>query len=84
MYAARTRGSKKAVAVHTWIAIKRKGADQYQIAQIFGWYESLGLGIEFDTQFQENVAQVTPEMAQKVAGDYLIEPYISIVGSVKL
>ncbi|MGK7916761.1 MAG: M16 family metallopeptidase [Prochloraceae cyanobacterium] len=55
-----------------------------EIAQLFGWYESLGLGIEFDTQFQENVAQVTPEMAQKVAGDYLIEPYISIVGSVKL
>ena len=55
-----------------------------EIAQLFGWYESLGLGIEFDTQFQENVVQVTPEMAQKVAGDYLIEPYISIVGSVKL
>ncbi len=55
-----------------------------EIAQLFGWYESLGLGIEFDTQFQENVAQVTPEMAQKVASDYLMEPYISIVGSGKL
>ena len=37
VYAARTRGSKKALAVHTWIATKRKNADQYMISQIFGW-----------------------------------------------
>lgn len=37
VYAARTRGNKKALAVHTWIATKRKGADQYIISQIFGW-----------------------------------------------
>jgi len=37
VYAARTRGSKKALAVHTWIATKRKGADQYIITQVFGW-----------------------------------------------
>lgn len=37
VYAARTRGSKKALAVHTWIATKRRGADQYIISQIFGW-----------------------------------------------
>lgn len=37
VYAARTRGTKKALAVHTWIATKRKGADQYMITQIFGW-----------------------------------------------
>lgn len=37
VYAARTRGSKKALAVHTWIATKRKGANQYIISQIFGW-----------------------------------------------
>ena len=37
VYAARTRGSKKAFAVHTWIATKRKGDDQYIITQIFGW-----------------------------------------------
>ena len=51
-----------------------------EIAQVFGWYESLGLGIEFDSQFQETVAQVTPQMAQKVARRYLMEPYISLVG----
>ena len=37
VYAARTRGVKKALAVHTWIATKRKGADKYIISQIFGW-----------------------------------------------
>ena len=37
VYAARTRGTKKALAVHTWIATKRRGADQYIISQIFGW-----------------------------------------------
>lgn len=37
VYAARTRGTKKALAVHTWIATKRKGADQYIIAQVLGW-----------------------------------------------
>jgi len=37
VYAARTRGNKKALAVHTWIATKRTGADHYMISQIFGW-----------------------------------------------
>jgi len=37
VYGARTRGSKKALAVHTWIATKRKGASQYIISQVFGW-----------------------------------------------
>ena len=37
VYAARTRGTKKALAVHTWIATKRTGADAYMISQIFGW-----------------------------------------------
>ena len=37
VYAARTRGSKKVVAVHSWIATKRRGAATYIISQIFGW-----------------------------------------------
>jgi hypothetical protein len=37
VYAARTRGTKKALAVHSWIATKRSGADHYIISQIFGW-----------------------------------------------
>lgn len=51
-----------------------------QIAQIFGWYETLGLGIEFDTQFQQGVAAVTADHLQQAACRYLLEPYISLVG----
>ncbi|WP_293089329.1 pitrilysin family protein [Okeania sp. SIO3B5] len=52
-----------------------------QIAQILGWYEVLGLGMEFDAKFQENLTMVTATEAQEVASKYFIEPYISIVGS---
>ncbi|GAB4134933.1 MAG: pitrilysin family protein [Cyanobacteria bacterium J069] len=51
-----------------------------QIAQIYGWYETLGLGIDFDTQFQAAIAQITPEAAQVVAQRYFTEPYVSLVG----
>lgn len=51
-----------------------------QIAQVFGWYETLGLGISFDTQFQQEVAAVTAAMAQEAASRYLLEPYVSLVG----
>lgn len=51
-----------------------------QIAQVFGWYEILGLGIEFDTTFAETVAAVTAEAALDVARRNFIEPYISLVG----
>ncbi|MEQ8687965.1 MAG: DUF3750 domain-containing protein [Imperialibacter sp.] len=37
VYAARTWGAKKVLAVHTWIATKGKGADHYQVSQIIGW-----------------------------------------------
>ncbi len=50
-----------------------------EIAQIFGWYESLGLGIEFDSYFQKAISQVTSKMILEVANRYLTNPYISIV-----
>lgn len=53
-----------------------------EIAQIFGWYETLGLGIEFDSQFQEDVNRVTPAAIQAVANRYLDQPYICVVGPV--
>jgi zinc protease len=52
-----------------------------QLAQIFGWYETLGLGIEFDQQFQQDVATITPAMAQAVAQRYFTQPYVSVVGT---
>ena len=51
-----------------------------QIAQAFGWYEILGLGIEFDTQFQQQVANVTAAEANQAACKYLLEPYVSLIG----
>ncbi len=51
-----------------------------QLAQIYGWYECLGLGIEFDTEFQTNISAVTSEDALRVAHQYFIEPYLSVVG----
>lgn len=52
-----------------------------QIAQIFGWYETLGLGISYDETFQQRVARITTEHIQQVANQYFIEPYVSLVGS---
>jgi predicted Zn-dependent peptidase len=51
-----------------------------QLAQIYGWYECLGLGIEFDTEFQNNIAAVTSSETLDVANHYFIEPYLSVVG----
>jgi zinc protease len=70
------------------LASKNKLLGQYalgkqtnaQMAQIFGWYEILGLGIDFDTRFQTLIAHVTTEMCQNVANKYFHQPYISVVG----
>ncbi|BAZ50778.1 insulinase family protein [Nostoc ellipsosporum NOK] len=51
-----------------------------QIAQIYGWYEILGLGIDFDTKFQELIASVNAQDAMTAACRYLQEPYLSLVG----
>ncbi|PZV08210.1 MAG: peptidase M16 [Leptolyngbya sp.] len=69
-------------------AAKNKMLGQYalgkqtnaQIAQTFGWYETLGLGIEFDQIFQQQIASTTAEHAQAVAQQYLTKPYVSLVG----
>lgn len=51
-----------------------------QIAQTFGWYETLGLGIEFDVEFQVHIAEMTIELAQAAAAAYLEKPSVAIVG----
>ncbi len=51
-----------------------------QLAQIFGWYETLGLGVEFDTRFQDSIANVTAQAAQEAASRYFGDPYISLLG----
>jgi predicted Zn-dependent peptidase len=51
-----------------------------QIAQIYGWYETLGLGIDFDEQFQQQVAAITADQIQDAACRCFVEPYLSLVG----
>ena len=51
-----------------------------QIAQIYGWYEILGLGIAFDQKFQQDIAALTSEDTIKVACQYLGEPFVSVIG----
>lgn len=53
------------------------------IAQIYGWYEILGLGIEFDQQFPELINNVTATDSMTVACKYLQVPYVSLVGPEK-
>ncbi len=52
-----------------------------EIAQILGWYETIGVGIDFDDQFPTYVNCITPEIAQQVAQRYFSgDPYITVVG----
>ncbi|AKG22075.1 M16 family metallopeptidase [Calothrix sp. 336/3] len=51
-----------------------------QIAQLYGWYETLGLGINFDQEFQKQISDVTVKDAIAAATQYLQQPYISLVG----
>jgi len=69
-------------------ACKNKMLGQYalgkqtnsQIAQVVGWYETLGLGIKFDEEFQAEIAAVTASEAREAAQKFFIEPYVSLVG----
>jgi predicted Zn-dependent peptidase len=51
-----------------------------QIAQAFGWYEAVGLGVEFDEYFPAQIAALTVEQMQAAAQRYLSRPYISVLG----
>ncbi|MEL6457597.1 MAG: pitrilysin family protein [Cyanobacteria bacterium J06641_2] len=51
-----------------------------QIAQIYGWYEIIGLGIAFDQKFQEDIAALTTVDAITAASQYLKEPFVSVIG----
>ncbi len=51
-----------------------------QIAQALGWYETLGLGIEFDQGFQRAIAAVTIADIQAAAQRQFVEQYVSVLG----
>jgi zinc protease len=52
-----------------------------QIAQVYGWYEVMGLGLEFDRQFVEAIEGVAVADVQNVAQKYFVTPAISVAGS---
>ncbi|MEO1560876.1 MAG: pitrilysin family protein, partial [Cyanobacteria bacterium J06632_19] len=69
-------------------AAKNKVLGQYalgkqtngQIAQIYGWYEIIGLGVAFDQKFQQDIAALTNADTTQAAIKYLQEPFVSIIG----
>jgi len=80
--------SNTEIATSAFQSAKNKILGQYalgkqtngQIAQVYGWYEILGLGIEFDSKFQELIAAVSVTDAIAAASQYLQSPYLSLVG----
>jgi zinc protease len=52
----------------------------HQIANLYGLYEYLQLGADYDRQFVQNTQALIPEQLQQVAQQYLQEPFISLVG----
>ena len=50
-----------------------------QLAQTYGWYELMGLELDFDRQFSQEIQALNAERLQTVAEQYLSEPYLSIV-----
>ncbi|NJN73759.1 MAG: insulinase family protein [Limnothrix sp. RL_2_0] len=52
-----------------------------QLAQIFGWYESIGLGVNFDNEFKNHIERITPAEVHAAARHNFKNPYISVVGS---
>ena len=53
-----------------------------EFAQLYGWYETLGLGIDYDSLFPAQIEAVTVEDIQRVAQEYLQDQSLctSIVG----
>jgi predicted Zn-dependent peptidase len=51
-----------------------------EIAQLFGWYQIIDLGVDFDQQFQDAVNAVTVDDLQTMAQRYFTTPYLSIIG----
>ncbi len=49
-----------------------------EFAQVFGWYETLGLGIEYDAIFPQQISHVSIEDIQRVAQEYLQDQYLCI------
>ncbi|MGK7913772.1 MAG: M16 family metallopeptidase [Synechococcus sp.] len=69
---------------------KRKIIGQYalskqtnaQVAQLMGWYEMLGLGVERDRTYPQEIEALSVEAILKAAREHLRHPVISVAGPV--
>ena len=52
-------------------------------AFFLGWYESIGLGFEFDSEYPKRLAAVTLDDVKRVAAKYLKSHVVSIVQPIK-
>jgi zinc protease len=54
-----------------------------QLAYLYGWYEALGLGWEFDRQLSQRIEAITTSQIEAVANRYFGEdPFLTVVGAV--
>jgi len=51
-----------------------------QLGQLLGWYEVLGLGVDFDQTFQNTIRAVTAKEVRLVAQRHLTDPFTVILG----
>lgn len=47
-----------------------------ELAQLYGWYETLGLGIDYDHIFPEQILNITSQDIQRVADEYLQDNFL--------
>ena len=52
-----------------------------ELAQIFGWYESIGLGVQFDQAFKTHIERITTAETHAAAQRHFTKPYVSVAGS---
>lgn len=52
-----------------------------ELAQLYGWYETLELGIEYDQKFPQLITEITVSQVQEVAQRYFTDYYLSVVGN---
>jgi hypothetical protein len=89
VYAARTLGAKKALAVHTWISTKKSGESEYTSYEVIGWrlrYQESALAVRHnqpDKDWWGNAPQLlldyrqddADEVIDKIAAAVAAYPY---------
>ncbi|AGY59486.1 M16 family metallopeptidase [Gloeobacter kilaueensis] len=51
-----------------------------QVSQLWGWYEAIGVGADFDRTYTEAIARLRPEDLRAAAERTFTEPLVSLVG----